>query len=473
MKKGVLASYFEGIVDIAHGESYSNILKYFLPEFIASLVLYSALYLVDVRFIADLESTTSYATLGVTNLIMHFITKIAEGLSVGAIIMCGQYNGANNFQKVGRTLIDTFWVTFIAGLIISSILFFGGYWIYYFMNFPDKMIIVGISYLKIRALGIFFMFIYFAFISFLKGIKNTQIPMLVYFLGGVVFVFFDYALIFGKLGLPCMKLNGSAMATSIQYGFMLVLVASMILRDKEYRKYSIKLFSSINVTTIKKLLFLSWPVIIDKTTIALSYIWLCKMITPIGKCAIAAFLVIKDMERLAFIPAIAFAQIITFLVSNDFGAANLDGIKNNIKKVLLLAFIFVFLIVFILSLNPKYFISFFDKKAVFTDFAAKAFPILSVLLFFDLIQLILSAALRGVGDVKIVMWTRMLICFGGFFPLSYLISNMQIDNDIMKFILVYAIFYIGNAFMSIIYINRFRTYVWKSSTTKVAYDKNY
>jgi len=463
MKKGVFASYVEGIKDASHGEGYINILRYFFPEFISALVLYSALYLLDAHWIAHLKSTSTYATLGITNTFLNFIIKIAEGLSVGSIILCGQYNGADNFKKVGRTLVETFWVTFILGALISCSLYFGAYAIYQFMGVPERMISLGVPFLRLRAIGIFFTFMYFAVIGFLRGIKNTRTPMNIFVMGSFIFIFFDYVLIFGKFGFPEMKLNGSALASVIQYGFMLIMSLYIVLSDKENKKYSIDLFSaSSGFSDIKRFFSLSWPVVMDKAMMAAAYIWLAAMIAPMGKCALASFTVIKDMERFAFAPALAFAQVITFLASNDFGASNLSGIKTNIKKIVFMASIFVFAFLLIFSVYPEFFIQMFDKKDAFTRFSSKIFPLLSILVFFDLLQLILAGALRGVGDVRTVMWTRIIVCFGCFFPLSYIVSHLPIADEMVKFVLIYGMFYIGNAFMSLVYINRFRSNMWKS-----------
>lgn len=197
---------------------------------------------------------------------------------------------------------------------------------------------------------------------------------------------------------------------------------------------------------------------------AVSYVWLGKMIAPMGTCGVAAFCAVKDMERFAFLPAIAFAQVITFLVSNDVGNQNWDAIKSNIKKVIFLASIMVLSILFILSLNPAYIIHIFDKKGEFTVMAARAFPVLSLLVFFDLLQLILSGALRGTGNMRIVMVVRFVICLGYFVPFSYLLSHWHIQNQLLKFVLIYGAFYFGNALMSIVYINRFRGEGWKKPT---------
>jgi len=463
MKKGLLTSYWAGVTDTENGEKYGRIFRYFLPEFITALVLYSLLYLLDAYWIADLKSTSTYATLGITNTMLHFIVKFAEGISVGTIVLCGRYNGAKRYEDVGKTLVDSFWMTMLSGALISGILYFGAYWIYYLYRVPVDMIALGVPFLRMRAVGIFFMFIYFAFIGFMRGVKNTKTPMKIFICGAVVFLFFDYILIYGKLGFPAMGLQGSAMASVLQFFVMMCLAIGTVFWGAKYQKYRIKLFSVFkSFSKIKDLMRLSWPVMLDKSTVAIAYIWMGAMIAPMGKYALATFAVVKDLERFAILPAAAFAQVVTLLVSNDLGRKNWLGIKTNTKKIVFMGSSMVFSILLVLSLWPQFFVQFFDKKGDFMMLAVGVIPILSVLVFFDLLQLILSGAMRGSSNVKTVMFTRLLVCGGYFMPVSYLISNIEFSSMVLKFALIYGSFYIGSAFMSAIYIKRFRGHAWKN-----------
>jgi len=193
---------------------------------------------------------------------------------------------------------------------------------------------------------------------------------------------------------------------------------------------------------------------------AASYVWLGKMLATMGETSLATFTVVKDMDRVAFLPAIAFAQIITLLSSNNFGSNNIDGIKSNIKKVLFLANIGVGIILIVFYLWRVNFIGLFDQKGDFTATAASVFPFLAPLVFCDVFQIILSGALRGVSDVRTVMWTRLIVCAGLFAPVSYFVTNLAIDSLRVKFILIYVTFYLSNAIMSMVYINRFHSGKW-------------
>lgn len=464
-KKPVIASYIAGIRDTEHGESMGNIMRYFVPEFITALVLYSLMYFYDAWLIAHLKSTSMFATAGATNTLLHFLTKMAEGFSVGTVILAGQCNGRGEVKRVGRALVDAFWVTCIVGAFVAALLFFGAHWIYTLYGVPEKMIALGTPYLRTRAIAIFCMYIFFALVGFLRGIKNTRVPMMIFLVGALVFAFFDYALIFGAFGFPALKLQGSAVASVIQFGVMLLVASLFVFTNKEYRKYGLHLFHDIaNWARIKDLLRLSWPVMLDKSTLALGYLWLGAMINPMGKYAIASFSVIKDLERLAIMPAAAFAQVITFLVSNGYGVGDWDGIKSNLKKTLFLASIIVFVVLLIFTLWPTTFIGVFDHKGKFTSFAARLLPLLSVLVFFDLLQLILAGAMRGAANVKVVMYTRLIVVFLFFIPVSSFIAWLQLENVLFSFFLMYGSFYVGNGLMSLVYMWRFRGNKWKTKS---------
>lgn len=467
MKKNILLSYVNGITDRLHGEGYRQISRYFFPEFITAVILYSVPLLIDARWIAHLKSTSAYATLGVTNTLLHSIIKIAEGISVGTIIMTGQFNGVGNVKRAGNALVNAFWTTLLTGGLITAILFFGSYHIYAWYRMPADVIVLGVPFLQLRAIGVFFTFVYFALIGFLRGIKNTQTPMRIFMVGCAFFLVLDYILIFGAFGIPPMGLIGSAIASVVQYAVMCAIALYYVVRSSELKMYEINLFSSfVSWEHFKELVYLSLPVMIDKAALSFCYVWLGFCLAPMGTCALASFSVVKDLERFALLPAIAFAQVVTFLVSNDYGKSDWDGIKNNVKKIVFLSAITVFILLFICSRYPTEIIQMFDFKGEFTSFAAQAFPVISVLAFFDVLQLILAGALRGAANVQIVMWTRLVSCAFFFAPVAFFCSRFQTENAVLKFIIIYSSLYLCNAVMSVVYIKRFRGQDWKNKMLK-------
>ncbi len=464
LQQKLIPSFVSGLQDFVYGESYKAIFGYFWPEFISALVLISLSNVLDARWIAGLKSTSTYAALNVTYDFIHFMLKLAEGFSIGSVVLCGQYNGVGNYPAAGRAFRDVFWVNVVVGGALASMLFFGAHSIYTLYGLPEKMIIVGTPYLRLQAFRVFLMFIFMALIGFLRSIKNTRVPMQIFLVGGSFFLFFDYALIHGAFGFPELQFKGSAIASVIQYSVMSLLALTYVVWHKETTKYEISLFNGLSDwSRIKRIFSLSWPAIIDKASFAGAYIWLGSMITSMGKYAIASYGTIKIIERFALLPAIAFAQVVTFLVSNAYGKQDWQGIKSSIKKIFLLSSFFVGINLIIFSLYAHRIIPFFDPKGRITEFSAGLFPYLSLLAFFDVLQLVLAGALRGAANVKTVMAVRLIVFSCYFFPVSYALSRMPIKDDTLKFFLIYGSFYLGNAIMSIVYIQRFRGEKWKGS----------
>lgn len=462
MKKNILASYFAGITDTQEAEKYSKLIRYFIPEYITTLIIYAFPLFLDSVFIGSLKSTPTYAALGIGNNFIHFIQKIAEAFSIAAVILVGYHNGRQEHQEAGKVLRDTFWLTVGIGVIFSSLVYFGAYWIYVGLGTPADIIVPGIPYLRIRAIGFMFLFLCLAFLGFLRGVKNTRATMYVYAIGISFFIFFDYCLIFGHCGFPALGLNGSALAYVIQNAVMFLVAVGIFYLDPAYTSYRISLFSGFSQPGyIMQLLTMAWPIAIDKGLLAGAYLWLNKMINPMGTATAASFVALKDMERIAFLPALAFAQIITFLVSNDYGARQWQRIKSNIKRVIFISSILVGFILLTFSIFSLQVLSLFDRCGDFTHMTARIFPLLSILVLFDIVQLILAGALRGAGNVKVVMWVRAIIIIGYFIPVSYWLSQSSIASSSLKFLLIYSSFYIGNALMSIVYIKRFRSEAWK------------
>jgi putative MATE family efflux protein len=443
------------------GDSCAQIIRYWLPEIISATILFSFPVMVDNWIISQLGSTTIYGALGMGANFLHILVKLAESIPVASMAIVGRYNGAKEYEKCGESLADSMCTTLFFGIAQFIVIFFSAHAIYRWLNVPTGMIAVGAPFLQLKSLGVLLIFTTFSLLGFMRAVKNTHMPMLLNLIGLVAFIFFDYALVLGKFGFPGIGITGSALATIIQYGVMNIGALLYIAFNPEYKKYFIHIFDKFfSVPRIFRLINLSWPIIVDKTTISLAYVWLAKMIAPMGKYAIVSYNLVKDLERGAFIPVIAAAQIITFLVSNRLGARDVQGAYANIKKLYFMTTCVLLITIIALLSNTTYFVSFFDPKDKFTEFTVGVLPIISLLGFFDLTQVFLAGALRGAGDVKVVMWTRVLACAFFFVPISYIFSTMTDFSDATRFILIFGSYYVATGIMGLVYLYRIKSHAW-------------
>lgn len=446
--------------EYGHGESYGSLAAYLYPELITVLILSSVTTFVDALFVAHLRSTSLYAALGATSILMHLIIKLADGLSVGAVVLCGYYNGLKRPLDAGRAALNACFVTVLFGGCIAALLYAGAPLIYEWYGVTPKIAAYGVALLRIRSVGIFAMFIFFALIGFLRGIKNTKTPMHLFVVGAIVFTLADYALIFGTPWTPSFGFRGSAVAFSLQYVVM-ALGALCIVFSGSMRKTYHSDVGGYDRSIAQLIVLLSWPVMVDKAILALAKVWLAKLIAPLGKQALASFTVIKDIEMLAFVPALACAHVATFLASNYYGQRDWQGFTLTMRRIITIALVCVAIILCIVCISPEPVISLFDRKGAFTSHAASALPLVSIFVGLDVIQLLLSAILRGVGDVRTVMMVRVIGSVCCVLPLAFLCSYLPV-SPFVRFILIYGSFYMGGGVMSLLYWRRLMGDSWKA-----------
>jgi putative MATE family efflux protein len=390
------------------GESYKNIILYWLPEIVSIFVLVTLPPTLDDWIVTRLGSISIYGACSMGNNFLHLLLKMAEFVPVAAIAIIGRHNGAKEYEKCGQDLGYAFWTAFIFGLTLFVLMFFGSIGIYHFLGVPEHMVGYGVPFLQIKSFGIFLTFTGLGLVGFMRAVKNTRVPMMINIASVGIFVFFDYALVLGAFGFPKLGLVGSAVAMVLQYMAINVFALVYILTNRDYKKYfSIVFLRFFSIKESLHILSLSWPVMVDKMSVAASYVWLSKMIASMGEQAIASYGIVKNLERFAFTPIVSTAVIITFLVSNRLGAGDPEGASANIKKTFILSLFSLIPAIIFVCVFSRYLVSCFDPKNLITDFASTIVPMITPLLILDFMQVYLAGALRGAGDFKVVIITRL------------------------------------------------------------------
>jgi len=445
----------------ASSESYKTLFEYWFPEVVSLTLLIVLPIFIDSWFVASLQSTVVYGALGAATRAIHFLMKFAESIPVASIALIGRHNGAQQLNECGNRLSDALWTTGIIGAFLCGTFFFGAEWVYRFLGVPEHMIPVGLTYLRVQAITIPFMFLFQAFMGFFKGIKNTKTPLFINITTIVLFIITDYLLIYGFWRIPPLWLTGSALATLVRYVAANILAVGVLFFSSTYKPYiNNQLLRAINPPEVLRLLKLSIPVVIDKGMLALAVVWLGKMIAVGGEATLASSEIIRNIDRWGLISGLAFAQIITFIVSNNIGQQNIEAAKRNLFRILGIALCFTAAATILLNLNLSFFTTRLDPNHTLDIFIKPTAYLLTLFLSIDVIQIIFAAALRGAGDVKRVMWVRSVACLGFFLPTTYIISLIPGVPMDVKFVTMYTLYYATTAIMAILFYLRIRGTSW-------------
>lgn len=161
-------------------------------------------------FMLSRQSDNSVAAVGLVNQLINIVFIIFEVMSLGTSILCSQYIGAGLRKKVVQVVGVSILFNLLSGLLFSAILYFNAEALLNLMGIREELLPEGISYMKIVGAFAFLQAVSFAVSAALRSAYKAKYPIMVSGVVNVLNIIGNYALIFGKFGLPALGVRGAA-----------------------------------------------------------------------------------------------------------------------------------------------------------------------------------------------------------------------------------------------------------------------
>ena len=240
-------------------------------------------------------------------------------------------------------------------------------------------------------------------------------------LGNAANIAGNWLLIYGHFGLPEMGLAGAGTATLLSRILMLALFWFLFLKAKRYSIYKEGFKAArINWTDFGKLNKYGWPVGLQMGMETASFSLSTVMVGWLGTIALAAHQVMLTVGQLGFMMYYGMAAAVAVRVSNYQGQGDLSGIRRSANAgfhLILLMAVCVSIPLFLLRNEIGYW--FTDDVEVAQSVAWLILPFIIYQLG-DGLQCNFSNALRGIADVKPVMYIAFIAYFLISLPSGYL-----------------------------------------------------
>lgn len=154
--------------------------------------------------------------------IMHMVTVIIVGLSMGTTVVVARKLGAGFWKEVRKAIGNSFLLFALLAAVSTVILAVSTEGICQLVQVPEEVFGEAKSYLLLCFLGVPFIFAYNGICGVFKGFGDTKSPMVIVVISGVLNIVLDVVL----MG-PCeMGAKGAAIATMSAQGvsFLLALI---------------------------------------------------------------------------------------------------------------------------------------------------------------------------------------------------------------------------------------------------------
>ena len=253
---------------------------------------------------------------------MNLVFLLFEVISLGTSILCSQYIGAGQREKVIQTVGTSLLFNSIFGLLVSVALLFLAEYLLLLMGLRPNLMADGLPYMRIVGGLAFLQAISLSLSASLRSADKAKYPMYVSMVVNVLNIIGNYTFIFGKFGMPALGVEGAAISTSF-CRLVSVIILFVVLFKKHIPAFPKELFTPFPWIELKNLLKIGIPSAGEHISYSLSQIVITYFINIISNQALATRSYVTNIVMFTFIFAISIAQ----------GGAILIGHLVGMKKI--------------------------------------------------------------------------------------------------------------------------------------------
>jgi multidrug resistance protein, MATE family len=275
-------------------------------------------------------------------------------------------------------------------------------------------------YFIVLLISLLFVLLFNGFKQFADGITDTRVSMWILLTGNVMNIIGNYILIYGKLGMPEMGLLGAGISTLASRIMMVVVFAVIFFCTRRYHIYKEGfLHNTLNRADFLHLNKLGWPIAMQMGMETASFSLSAIMVGWIGTTALAAHQVMLAISQICFMMYYGMGAAVAVRVSNFRGQND----RMNVRRSAYAGFHIMLLIALIGAL-PIFLLRnelggwFSDSPAVSVMVAQLIIPFI-IYQFGDGLQINFANALRGIADVKPMMYIAFIAYFLISLPAGY------------------------------------------------------
>lgn len=441
-----------------------------IPMLLQNLITSSA-GMVDTLMVGALGQT-ELAGVSLANTPFFVAMLFVFGLQSGGAVLISQYWGKNDITTVNRVMGISWYLACILSTVFATIVFLFPRQVMSITTNNQELLDVAVRYGRIVA----FSYALNSFVTVFTGaLRSCESPIFgtgVVVTGMLVNVFFNYVLIFGKLGFDAMGVEGAAWGTLIARAFeLLITVCYLIFYRKKPFKLDIKRILHPGVMIFKDYLKYSAPVMINETFWGLG-----ASIYPIiyGHMAasadiVAAYSISGNIERVVTVAVFAMAHTAAIVIGKEIGAGEsrekVVGLGNTIITISTIIGVVsgVLLVALLYTVIQPVVYPLFNMTAKAEATASMMLLITSAMMLFRSFNCTLVVGvLRGGGDVKFGMYLDIGAMYLWSIPLAA-IAGLVLHWDILW---VYLLIVSEDLIKSAIGFVRFRSGKWVRNVTR-------
>lgn len=368
------------------------------------------------------HSVDELAASSFVNNVMNLFILTELGFATGMTPMIGADNGTGNIKGIGITVKNGLMTNGIIGgisIILLTIIYFC---LDHFGQAPALMPYIK-PYFAIIGISTLFALGFNVLKQFTDGICRPMISMTLLMIGNLLNIFGNWVLIYGKLGFPEMGLTGAGISTLVSRALILLVFIVFIFKSKKMNEYAHAIKEALLSRGEMKTVFkMGYPVGIQMALESSTFTFAAVMAGWLGVIQLAAHQVVITISQLFFLMMQGLSFAVSILVSNAFGRKDLGSVREYARKGYFMT------LGISATLSALLYCFRYQAAGIFTDspevsaMAVSLFFLLFAYQFGDGLQLCFANVLRGIQDVRPIMYAAFVSYYLIAIPSAYVLG---------------------------------------------------
>jgi len=375
---------------------YKTILGVALPMMVSGFIQ-SIVLITDAAFVSRI-STEAFDAVGNGGLLFVTLNMMVVGMGDGAQIIIARRIGENRLSVIGRV----FGTSILTHVIIAIILF-----LFLYLFIPDWVVSYSsnkaVAYLqgdfiRIRSFALFFSMITISINAFYMAEGKTWVVLVGSIITALSNVVLDYGLVFGNLGLPALKMEGAALASTIADGLGMFFLVVYLIYSSERKKYSLFSHFSFDLASSKELLKVGSPLMLQGFSALATWTLFFTWLEQKGQFDLTVSQNIRSIYFLAFVPIWGFAGTTKTYISQYLGAKEFDKISIIQRRIQIMTVLFLLFCFHGAIFYPESLIRFINPHEIYVKKSAEILQLITFsILFYGLISVYFQT-IHGSGN---------------------------------------------------------------------------
>ena len=415
-------------LDLTNGPIARKLLMFALPLLGASLIqqLYTT---VDILFVSNFLGAEASAAVGASVFLTGAIINLFTGVSIGAGVVIAQAFGRKNQAQLGKSIHTSMALGLVGGILLTVVGLLTASAFLRAIDTPVGIFQDAYDYVEVFFLGLTFMLVFNMAAGVMRALGNSQTPMLIQLVCGVIHIATNYLFI--------LYMDNGVLA--VAWSSVLSQVLSAVIAVQYLLNSGVMSVRKLTVDgpLTKEIVRIGLPAGLQGVVISLSNVFVQYFINGFGVTAIAAFTAYYRIELLFYMPLCALGQAMMTFTGQNVGARLYGRVKSGLRTTLIFGVAYSFVLAAVLLYFGRETFGVFYSDPAVIDMGVTIIWIAFPFYFFYVFLETYADTLRGGGEsiipMYIVLFNQCLL------RTAILFGFMQLAHDIRLLVAVYPI----------------------------------